>query len=464
MPQLPRITRRRFIQAAAATSAWAMGASAYGRVLGANAKLSVAFIGTSGIAAGQHIGEIINAGDVTCNAYCDADQNRFGPAFNRWPDATGYTDYREMYDKQHKDIDAVMVGTPDHHHYPASIVGMMLGKHMYTQKPLTHTVWEARQLAIAAERYKVATQMGNQMHANEGNRRIVEWVRSGQLGVIKEAHIWTNRPIWPQGGEKPKPTGDPPANLDWEAYIGPAPMRPYSGATGGGRRGRGPYHPFAWRGFIDFGTGALGDMGCHTTDGFYWGMDPGFPTAVELLEGPTVAGKDMWANQSVVKFEFPEKLSRPGFNYYWYEGGLKPDKPEWVAADGLDKDGKLGPSGGFIIGERGAIQYMDDYGNNIKVYSFGNNKLQEPPKTLKRSEGHHKEWYEACVGNKPYYYPRSGFRYAAMLTESVLLGTIAQKVGGRLEYDHYNQKITNNDNANQYITKKYRDGWEFKMD
>jgi predicted dehydrogenase len=455
MSKPTRLSRRRFIQAAAATSAWAMGASSYSRVFGANDRLNIAFIGTSGIAAGQHIGTITNIGNVGCPCYCDADRNRFGPAFNRWPDAKGYTDYREMYDKHHKEFEAIMVGTPDHHHYPATIIGMMLGKHSYTQKPLTHTVWEARQLGIAAERYKVATQMGNQGHANEGNRRIVEWVRSGQLGKIKEAHIWTNRPIWPQGGGKPDKTSEPPANLDWDAYCGPAAMRPFS-ASGGGRRG-GTYHPFNWRGFIDFGTGALGDMGCHTTDGFYWGMDPGFPTAVELIKGEPVAGKYMWAKQSAVKFEFPEKLARPAFDYYWYEGGMKPEKPDFI-------EGNLGNSGGIILGERGAIQYLDDYGNRIKVYSFGDNKLQEPPKTLNRSEGHHKEWYEACIGNKPYHYPRSGFRYASMLTESVLLGTIAQLVGGRLEYDHYNQKITNNDDANQYVTKKYREGWEFKMD
>lgn len=453
MSKLPKLSRRHFLQTAAATSAWAMSAKAYAQTPGSNAKLNVAFIATNGIAAGQHIGEISRF-DINCPCYCDADSNRFGPAFNRFPDATGYTDYRKMYDKQHKDIDAVMVGTPDHHHYPASIIGMMLGKHMYTQKPLTHTVWEARQLLHATERYKVATQMGNQMHANEGNRRIVEWVQSGQLGVIKEAHIWTNRPIWPQGEATPEGEQEVPGNLDWEAWIGPAANRPFV-AEGGGRRG-GPYHPFNWRGFIDFGTGALGDMGCHTTDGFYWGMDPGYPDAVELLDGETVQGKDMWPTGSAVRFEFGEKLSRPAFNYYWYEGGKKPAKPDFV-------EGELTSSGGFIIGEHGAIQYMDDYGNNIKIYSFTGKDLVEPNKTLARSEGHHKEWYDACIGEKPYDYPRSGFQYASMLTESVLLGTIAQKVGGRLEYDWYNQKITNNDAANQLITKEYREGWDFKM-
>lgn len=455
MPKPKRMTRRRFLQssaAVAAASTWSLSASSYNRVFGANQRLNVAFIGVGGIASGQHIPQLHGLG-AGCPCYCDADSNRFGAAASRWEGATGYTDYREMYDKQHGDFDAVMVGTPDHHHYPASIIGMMLGKHMYTQKPLAHTVWEARQLKLASERYQVATQMGNQMHANEGNRRIVEWVRSGELGVIKEAHIWTNRPIWPQGREAPTGESDVPENLDWDAWVGPAAMRPFVG-----RDGRGPYHPFNWRGFTAFGTGALGDMGCHTTDGFYWGMDPGYPTSVELLSDNPIGDADMFDSQGVVKFEFPEKLSRPSFDYYWYEGGLKPEKPDYVEGDELPN------SGGLIVGERGAIQYLDDYGNNIRVFSFGNNELKEPQQTLERSEGHHEEWYAACVGDKPYTYPRSNFGYAAMLTESVVLGTVAQKTGGKLEYDWVNQRITNNNGANQYLTKDYRDGWDFKMD
>lgn len=450
---MPTLSRRRFLQTAAATSAWAMTASSYGRILGANERLNVAFIGVGGIASGQHIPQLHDMG-VGCPCYCDVDTNRWGAAANRWADATGYTDYREMYDKQHGDFDAVMVGTPDHHHYPATIIGMMLGKHAYTQKPLAHTVWETRQLLLAKERYKVATQMGNQMHANEGNRRIVEWIRSGELGPIREAHIWTNRPIWPQGREMPSGDNDVPANLDWDSWIGPAAMRPYVGRNAG----NGPYHPFNWRGFVDFGTGALGDMGCHTTDGFYWGMDPGYPKAVELIAGEVIGDGDMYPSQSTVKFEYAEKHSRPAFDYYWYEGGLKPEKPDWVQGDELPN------SGGLVIGERGAIQYLDDYGGNIRVYGYDGVELKEPEKTLNRSQGHHQEWYDACVGETAYDAPRANFGYAAMLTESVLLGTIAQKVGGRLEYDATNQHITNNDNANQFISKTYRDGWEFKMD
>jgi predicted dehydrogenase len=443
-----RFTRRRFIQTAAVTSAWAMSAGSYSRVFGANDRLNIAFIGTAGIANGQHLNQLSGDG-LGCPCYCDADAGRFGNAAKKHPNAEGFTDYRKMYDKHMKDIDAVSVATPDHHHYPATIIAMMEGKHAYTQKPLTHTMWEARQLKLATEKYKVATQMGNQMHANEGNRRIVEWIRSGKLGTIKEAHIWTNRPVWPQGNPAPTPAPDKkPEKLNWDAWLGPAPMREFVEG----------YHPFKWRGAMHYGTGALGDMGCHTTDGFYWGMEPGYPVAATLIDGDPVGGKEQYAKQGAVKFEFAAKGDRPAFNYYWYEGGKKPAKPDFV------KDDKpLPKSGGFIIGSKAAIQYMDDYGNRIKIHSYDGSEIAEPEKTLERSPGHHAEWIMACKGEKAYDYPKSGFKYAAMLTESVLLGTIAQKVGGRIEYDAKNMKITNNAKADALITKEYRKGWEFKM-
>ena len=443
-----RFTRRKFLQTAAATSAATMTIGSYSRVFGANERVNIAFIGTNGIARSQSIPPMVKFG-AGCPCYCDADAGRWGPAAKHYPDATGYTDYRKMYDKHMKDIDAVMVATPDHHHYPATIIAMMQGKHAYTQKPLTHTMWEARQLKHAAEKYKVATQMGNQMHANEGNRRIVEWIRSGKLGAIKEAHIWTNRPVWPQGNPAPKPAPDKkPEKLNWDAWLGAAPEREYVEG----------YHPFKWRGALNYGTGAIGDMGCHTTDGFYWGMDPGYPTACELVEGEPVLGKEQFAKSAALKFEYAAKGDRPAFNYYWYEGGKKPKKPDFVKGDK-----PLPKSGGFINGEKAAIQYMDDYGNRIKVHSLDGSEIAEPEKTLERSEGHHKEWYSACIGEKPYDHPKSNFMHAAMLTEAVLIGTIAEKVGGRIEYDAKNQKITNNPDANALVTKQYRKGWEFKM-
>lgn len=448
-----RFTRRKFLQATAATSTAMMTVGSYSRVFGANERVNIAHVGTDGIARGQHIAPFSKLG-FGCACYCDADASRFGPAAGAYPDAKGFTDYRKMYDKHMKDIDAVSVAAPDHHHYPATIIAMMEGKHAYTQKPLTHTMWESRQLKLATEKYKVATQMGNQMHANEGNRRIVEWIRSGKLGKIKEAHIWTNRPVWPQGNPAPRAGKPKPEKLNWDAWLGPAPARPYVDG----------YHPFRWRGAMDYGTGALGDMGCHTTDGFYWGMDPGYPVAAELIEGQPVGGLEQYDKQAAVKFEFAAKGDRPAFNYYWYEGGMKPKKPDFVKGGG-----DLPGSGGFIIGTKAAIQYMDDYGNRIKIHSYDGSQIEEPAKTLERPDPgptnakHHYEFYQACKGEKPYNHPKSNFLYAAMLTETVLLGTIAQKVGGRIEYDAEKMKITNNPIADALITKEYRKGWEFKM-
>ena len=254
------ISRRLFLQSSAASAAaaayWST-ASSYARIPGANDRLNVAFIGVGGIASGQHVPKLEQLG-AGCTTYCDADRNRWGACADRWPDAEGYTDYRRMYDAHHKEFDAVMVGTPDHSHYPATIIAMMHGKHVYTQKPLTHTVWEARQLAIAQKKYKVATQMGNQGHASENLRGTIDYLRSGAIGDLQEAHVWTDRPWWRQG--LPRPTGEQPvpSNLDWEAWIGPAPMRPFLHDPTD--RWGGVYHPFNWRGWWDFGCGALGDM------------------------------------------------------------------------------------------------------------------------------------------------------------------------------------------------------------
>ena len=448
--QATRFTRRRLLQAGVATSAWLLGAASYQRVYGANERVIIAHIGTHGIAAGQHITPFKQLG-FGCLCYCDADAGRFGPAARAYPDAEGYTDYRAMYDKHMNQIDAVAVGTPDHHHYPATIIAVMQGKHAYTQKPLTHTMWESRQLKLAAEKYRVATQMGNQGHASQGIRRFVEWVRSGKLGTIKEAHIWTDRAgrWWGQGNPAPKAGQPKPEKLDWDAWLGPAPQRAY--AKG--------YHPFNWRGAQHYGTGAMGDMGCHLTDALYWAMDPGYPVAAELVQGPPVLGLEQYAKQSVVKIEFADKGDRPGFSYYWYEGGMKPGKPEWYKIHNGDQ---MPINGCFIVGDKGAIQFVDSFGEKIRFHSFAG-EVGAPPQTIEASPGHHKEFYLACKGEKPHDYPKSNFIYAGMLTESVLLGTVTQKVGGRIEYDAEKMKITNNPTADGLITKEYRKGWEFKM-
>jgi len=380
-----------------------------------NSKPNLAVVGTGGMGGGQ-AGTFIKMG-ANCVAYCDIDKGRWGRLAKQFPKATGYTDYRKMLDKHEKEIDGVTVGTPDHHHYPATIIAMRMGKAVYTQKPLTHTPWEARALFEAWKKYKVPTQMGNQGHANEGWRLLYEWVHSGALGDVKEVHTWTNRPVWPQGIPRPKGEDPIPANLDWDCWIGPAPMRPFK---------KGVYHPFKWRGWWDFGCGTIGDMGCHTADGLFWAMDPGYPTAVDMISrsGPC---DDAYPKKAVVKWEFPAKGKRPAFVAYWYDGGQKPKKP-----DCLEEKRNLPKTGNLFIGTKATILSSGDYGNSMRIIPEAKMKeIGKPPKMLERSPGHYKEWWMALTGQKPYDFPKSNFGYAGPMTETILLGNIVVKVGKR---------------------------------
>ncbi len=473
MQNLP-LNRRSFLKASCAVSAAALLPAVSARkVYGANARLNVAFIGTGGIAPGQAIGSIAPFG-VECPCFADVDTKQWGNVKGRWNGAEGFQDYRKMFDKNMKAIDAVMVSTPDHHHYPATILAMMGGKHVYTQKPLTHTVWEANQLTLAMDKYKVATQMGNQYHAGEGNRRIVEWIRSGALGKVKELHVWTDRPdrFWKQGLPRPEGADPVPQNLDWDTWLGPAPQRPYKQADRG--IWHSIYHQGSWRGFRDFGGGALGDMGCHTMDGPFWSLEVETFKTAELIKGGPVRGKDMWPDKSKVKLELQTK--RNGMvDLYWYENGLLPDKP-------ANMPGNFAASGALFICEKGILVTYDDYGqvgtvvmNDAKPgalvrqdpnSSGANYKIigdvESPARSLERSEGHHKEWYLACTGEKPYNHPRANFSYAGPFTQTLLAASIAQVVGGKVAYDAKAMKF-DNDEATALLTKNYRKGWEFKM-
>lgn len=438
----------------ATSRAAVLDAASTRRVVGANERLRVAFIGTGGIAPGQAIGAMLPF-NIDCPCFADVNTQQWGNAAKHWAGAKGFQDYRKMYDAHMKDIDAVMVSTPDHHHYPATLLAMMAGKHVYTQKPLTHTVWEAGQLRLAMDKYKVATQMGCQNHANEGNRRLVEWVRSGKIGKIKEVKAWTNRPnvYWVQGQPRPQGSTPIPQNLDWESWIGPAPMRPY--VQGDHGIWHSTYTPGSWRGFRDFGTGALGDMGCHTLDGPFWAMGLDAFKGAELIEGEPVRGKDMWPTGSVVKLTFPgNDFVVDGLSITWYEGGKKPTAP-------VGHDKPLGPSGTIFYGEKGTLVTAGDYAE--QTFLVGDPTGFQPEKTLARSEGHHKEWYLACTGQKAYTYPRANFSFAAPFTQTILAATIAQVVGGKLEYDAKALKFTGNAEATALLTKTYRKGWEFKM-
>lgn len=452
------ITRRQFLQTSAAAAAWAMTASSYGRIFGANARLNVAYIGVGGIAGGQHIAPLAALG-AGCACFTDVDKTRWGACVERWSSAAGFTDYRRMFDKHHADIDAVMVGTPDHHHFPATMIAMSLGKHVYTQKPLTHTPWEARQLTLAHKKYKLATQMGNQGHASEELRLTIDYLRGGAIGDLKEAHVWTDRPWWRQGIARPEGAEEIPATMDWDSWLGPAPERPYRHNPAD--RWGGLYHPFNWRGWWDFGCGALGDMACHEVDPVYWAMNPGYPTAVELVDGDPISEGEMYNKASTVRYEFPAAGDRPAFVLFWHDGGRKPDRPEELAADV-----QMTNEGALYIGTKGKMICLPNAKSPPRLLpAERHEEFGKAPQMIERSaEGHHKEWYLACTGEKPWDFPKSNFAYAGPFTETILLGCVAQKVGGRLIYDPESMKFTNNDAANAFISKAYRKGWEYRLD
>jgi predicted dehydrogenase len=331
------------------------------------------------------------------------------------------------------------------------MAAIKLGKHVYCEKPLTHSVWEARQLAHAARERKVATQMGNQGQASADTRRLSQMVGDGAIGPVREAHIWTDRPsnglfneYWPQGVGRPKETPAVPDTMDWEMWIGPAPMRPYHPA----------YAPFKWRGWWDFGTGALGDIGCHSFDPVFRALKLGPATSVEASS--TRVNEDTFPLASMVTYQFPARAEMPAVKLVWYDGGLRPPRPEE-----LDDGKKMGATGALLIGDRGKILSLDRGWRIVpqaKAKEYG-----EPPLKLPLSPGHYKEWIGACKGGQP---GGSNFDWAGPLAETVLLGNVALRLGMREEmtfkkllWDPAALKITNSDEANRFLRRDYREGW-----
>jgi predicted dehydrogenase len=405
----------------------------------------VAFIGVGGI-GGYHMEHAAKLG-VSCPCFCDVDRRKWSDAGERFPGAKAYQDYRQMFEREAANFDAVMIGVPDHSHYPATMLAFLHDKHVYTQKPLTHTVWEARQLAQAARKHQLATQMGNQGHANEGWRLVYEWIRGGALGDVQETHTWTDRPIWPQGMERSQDEDVPSRHLDWDLWVGPAPMRPYR---------REAYHPFNWRGWWDFGAGALGDMACHTMDGVFWALDPGPPTVIEPLALSPVT-HDAFPKAAVLRWEFPARGERPAFRAYWYDGALRPRTPA-----ALEFGRKLGDSGTLFLGTKASLLVQGDYGDSPRIFPESLMKeIGKPAKLLERSPGHVKEWIMAVAGEVAPDFPKSNFAYAGQMTETILLGNIALRMGRRLEWDAETMQFTNLPQASEYVTKEYRSGWKF---
>lgn len=345
--------------------------------------------------------------------------------------------------EEQKEIDAVIIATPDHSHACIAMEAMRRGKHVYVQKPMTHTVAEARLLTEAARKYKVVTQMGNQGHSGDGVRKICEWIWAGIIGEVKEAHAWTNRPVWPQGIDRPVDKPAVPQDLDWDLWIGPAPMRPYHPA----------YHPFAWRGWWDFGCGALGDMACHVLDPVFAALKLKYPTSVEACSTPV--NNETFPSGSIVRFEFPARESMPAVKLSWYDGGLKPDRPAELEENRpLDQ----AASNVLLIGSKGVLR-CGEYGDDPQLLPYARmREVKFPKETLPRIKtSHEMNWIEAIKKNGQ---ATSHFDYAGPFTEAVVMGNLALKrLGKRLMWDGDNMKFTNDDEANQYVHMPYRQGW-----
>ncbi len=427
-----KTTRREFLkQTLTAGMGLLFLKSGFGKGQSPNDKLNIAIIGTGG--RGWDNLQAVSSENIV--ALCDVDLERLAPAVQAFPKAAVYVDFRRMLERQ-RDIDAVVISTPDHTHALPTLIALQLGKHVYCEKPLVHSVWEARMVREMARRAKVATQMGNQAHASNNLRQAVEVVRSGIIGAIREVHCWTDRPIWPQGIERPKETPPVPSTLFWDLWLGPAPARPYHPA----------YHPFAWRGWWDFGTGALGDMGCHIIDTAYWALELGLPTSIEAEGEPR--HPETGPKWSIVRYEFPARKGMPPVRLIWYDGGRKPSNE-------LVEGHPLAPNGTLFVGEKGVIYFP----HADRCFLFPQAKFtdfQPPAPSIPRSPGHHAEWIQACKTGSPTF---SNFEYATMLTEAVLLGNVAFRAGQKIHYDAQQGRVTNVPEAEQYIRPPSRKGW-----
>ncbi|MCC6821966.1 MAG: Gfo/Idh/MocA family oxidoreductase [Verrucomicrobia subdivision 3 bacterium] len=457
------LTRRQFLRrsAIAAGTASALPFPFVGRVLGANDRINVACIGVGGKGDSDSSDAAACGGNIV--AICDVDTNTLDKKGKQFPQAKRFNDYRKLLEEIGKDVDAVTVSTPDHHHGSAAIRAMRLGKHCFCQKPLTQTVAEARAMRALAAEKKLATQMGNQGSAEDGLRRAIEVIQAGVIGQPLELHVWSNRPVWPQGLERSVGQDPVPANLDWDVWLGPAAIRPFK---------QGVYHTFNWRGWFDFGTGALGDMACHTVNMPFRALKLGYPTVVECELASRIC-PETFPKTSRIRFEFPERAGLPPLKFWWYDGNpgdeLKPLRPPAEQTrEILQTMGTLPPSGALIIGDKGKLFAPDDNGARFLVamkdqelYVAGDkhDAAKAVPQSIPRSPGHMEEWFRMMKQGTPAF---SNFDIAAYLTEIILLGCVALRVGEgyRMDWDGPNMKSTNLPQAAQFVKRNNRKGWE----
>lgn len=445
------LSRRNFIRSATAVTAGAVFIPNLISCSPSN-KLNIAVIGVGGRGKANWS----QATNENIVAMCDVDDNRAAEGYNTFPDAKRYKDYRKMLDEMGNQIDAVLISVPDHSHFAAAMASMQLGKHIYVEKPLAHNIWQLRTLRKAASHYKVITQMGNQGHATEGIRRVKEWVDAGILGDVREVLAWFDGPEFGPDKYFNKPNQYPPAGepipdgLDWELWLGPQTERPYSHF----------YVPKTWRGFYDFGNGELGDWACHTLDAPFWSLDLGSPNMVEP-EFRSESPEGFVPDKSILRFEFPQRGSKPPVTLTWHEGGLKPEnRPEWGIKE-------LPGSGMIMVGEKQNI-ITGGRPNNAQLMmgkeEWENWQANEmPTPTIPRIDGGpQKEFLDAVKGVGAM--PGSNFEYATRLTEMAAVGVLSQRLNSRIEFDSENMKVTNLPDMDKYLKEPVRDGWSYGED
>jgi predicted dehydrogenase len=449
-----------------------------------NEKLNIAAIAAGGRAASN----IAGCASENIVAFADPDDARAAPAYQKYEKAARYRDFRRMLDKEGQNIDAVIISTPDHVHAVAALMCMERGKHVYLEKPMARTIWETRLLAEAAARYKVATQMGNQGASNEGQRIACEIIWSGEIGNVTEVHAWTNRPIWPQGIMTLPSEEKVPETLDWDLWLGPASMRPYNSA----------YLPFNWRGWFDFGCGAIGDIACHELCVANSALLLGAPISVEVVK---IEGRSPYTfpKSSQIHIQFPARGSMPPVKIVWYDGATAPMyRPAGIpeseplfggagsfgvgypgasadsysagtpAASGGSASPKISaryvgatfPSGAIFVGDKGYLT-ANSYAASVRLLPESRHKdYKLPPQLLTRSPGHYRDWIRACKGGDP---ACSNFALAGPFTEWALLGTVAVRFEGKLEWDGAKMRFANNAEANKFIKPIFRNEWQIGL-
>jgi len=440
------VTRRSFLWRSAAGAAFAIvPAHVLGRAAQTppSGKLNLACIGVGG--RGKDDLDGVKGENIV--ALCDVDQSRAADAFKAFPGARQFQDFRRMFDQMEKEIDAVVVATPDHTHAIPTMMAMQRGKHVYCEKPLTHSLHEARAITEAARKYKVATQLGNQGHSSETIRQFVEMIQAGAIGTVREVQAWCQNSYRPrQYRVRPTDTPPVPPTLGWDLWLGPAPQRPYHPV----------YLPGKWRGWVDFGTGIIGDWTCHVLDPVFWALNLDAPTSVlaqaEEYDDPKVRAETHPAVYTL-DYEFPARGGRPPVKVKWFSGTLPPRPEE------LEPNRKLVSIGAIVIGDSGKIMYGSHGAASAQLIPADKDKaFQRPPKTLPRSNGHYEDWIAACKGGPA---ASSTFDYGGPLTEVALLGALALRMNGqRLEWDATKLEVTNLAAANPHVNPPYRTGWK----